>query len=105
MLRAFARVARARARGGDVLARLGGEEFGLICPGAEIDQARAACDRIREALSGHLVKAGSWPVRATASVGVARFRPGDAAADVLGQADRALYRAKEAGRNRSAIAA
>ena len=97
VLRAVAGAAEQSVRGGDVIGRLGGEEFGIILTGASVDQARGvgerlriACSEIGESLDG---------VNVTVSVGIA-VAGGDANSELLlRDADRALYRAKAEGRN------
>jgi diguanylate cyclase (GGDEF)-like protein len=81
---------RAELRGGDVLARYGGEEFGVLLEGLDTAGAIAVLDRVREAT----------PLDQTVSIGLARWDGTGAADDLLAEADRALYLAKEAGRDR-----
>lgn len=98
------RSTQACLRDGDMLGRLGGEEFCVILPGAGLYSASLAAERIRAALEGMTVAAeDGTPVPVTASLGVASLPENDliSAPDVLLQsADAALYRAKESGRNR-----
>lgn len=84
----------ARVRRTDSLARLGGEEFGLLLVGAHGSQAVELVDLLRARV----------PDGQTASGGVAEWCPGESALDLLGRADRALYAAKAAGRDRSHLA-
>ena len=105
VLQAFAAAAQAQTRSGDMLARIGGEEFGLLFPAISIEIAASACERIRLAVAAMEVRAGDWPVRVTVSIGIAPIAHDGAAAAILGAADAALYRAKEAGRNRASRAA
>jgi diguanylate cyclase len=90
-------------RGTDFVARYGGEEFVMILIGTTAEQALVAADKIRT----HLAKIGfhfrNKPVTVTASCGIAMFRPDDTPDSVFDRADRALYRAKDAGRNRCMI--
>ena len=91
-------------RSGDMLGRLGGEEFCVVLPGAGLHSASLAGERIRAAVEAMAIKTDSDEVIAvSASLGVASLGNGDliAAPDLLLQAaDSALYRAKAAGRNR-----
>jgi diguanylate cyclase (GGDEF)-like protein len=89
-------------RGEDILARIGGEEFALLLTGAGADGAEAFAERLRRRVETDAVDLET-PV--TVSIGVAS-NPDDAApaADLMLAADRALYPAKEAGRNRTVAA-
>jgi diguanylate cyclase (GGDEF)-like protein len=102
-LRRFGVIAAAHIRPGDVLARVGGEEFALLLPGTDAHAAGQVAERIRAA-----VEVGTTDLegRVTVSVGIAHDADGmRATGDVLRDADRALYRAKAAGRNRVVTAA
>ena len=106
VLETFARAALGCVRAGDHLARLGGEEFGLILPGATLDQATQVCERVRAAVAREVTTTPSGvPVRVTVSAGIALIAPGSERLQLMRAADEALYRAKAAGRDRSAIAA
>lgn len=90
------------ARGSDIACRFGGEEFALILPGASLEVARDRAESIRAAFAGARFEFNGEPlVPMTLSAGVAALVPGDADwSQGLHQADRALYTAKRAGRNR-----
>jgi diguanylate cyclase (GGDEF)-like protein len=93
-----AEVVRSCCRGPDVAARLGGEEFAVLLPGTDRAGAVTFAERVRRA-----VERGPWPLRpVTVSIGIATFDPGcrEAGRQLVEAADRALYRAKQAGRNR-----
>jgi diguanylate cyclase (GGDEF)-like protein len=86
-------------RGVDVAGRFGGEEFLVLLRDASRERAMQVAERLRGAIeAGGLAYADGKPV--TVSVGVAYARPVDLTTDVVERADRALYRAKNAGRNR-----
>lgn len=91
-------------RAGDLAARQGGEEFAVLLPGTDRPGAVALAERLRarvEALD--IAHAGSAEGRITVSIGVACLRPaaaGPGVEQLFEQADRALYRAKDLGRNR-----
>ena len=93
-------------RGHDLLARLGGEEFAVILPGADASRARDIAERLRTRLasSAFPVRRGSVDLAVTVSIGVAVNRSGQTAAGLLAQADAAVYRAKHEGRNRVVLA-
>jgi diguanylate cyclase (GGDEF)-like protein len=92
----------------DIIGRFGGDEFAVLFPQTDADQARAAMDRLRAQIASTVISQGtdsSDPqLRCTVSVGLAAL-PGEAASltDILGLADVALYRAKNAGRDRVAV--
>ena len=90
-------------REGDVLARIGGEEFAILLPETTAEDGKAIVERLRVAIEGASI--GDPGLRVTASFGLAPYRDELAFPDVwLSDADRMLYRAKESGRNRSVIA-
>jgi diguanylate cyclase (GGDEF)-like protein len=94
------------ARAGELVARVGGEEFAVLLPGADLEQARQAAERLRQALAVQAVVHASSQVAAhvTLSIGVAQFDPQtmDRFDLLLQSADQALYRAKRLGRDRIA---
>jgi diguanylate cyclase (GGDEF)-like protein len=99
--RVLAEVARrlARAmRGGDELARWGGDEFVAILPDTDREGAFRAAVRLRESVAETAVDVGATEVAVTVSVGWAHWS-GDTPDDLLARADGALYRAKDAGRD------
>jgi diguanylate cyclase (GGDEF)-like protein len=101
-LRLFADTVRAVLRAEDIAARWGGEEFTLILPGTNVAGAAATAERIRHGLAKRLLEARG-PVF-TSSYGVADSTMGNGFEDLLRLADEALYRAKEAGRDRVCVA-
>lgn len=105
VLQAFARIARGVMRDGDVVARLGGEEFGVLFPGTGIEQAQALCERLRTTLSATKLRHGSSIVELTVSAGIATIDGMASAVAVLRAADQALYGAKAEGRDRLQLAA
>lgn len=106
-LRAIADVLRGSTRVFDSVARYGGEEFVVVMPGASLDDALLAAERLRAAVESTQF---SWQAgghyRLTVSIGVAHTEEGAAAPEALLKgADLALYEAKRAGRNRIEVAA
>ncbi|MFM9828028.1 MAG: diguanylate cyclase [Sphingomonas sp.] len=106
VLEAFADEARRAIRASDYVARLGGEEFGIIFSGTDLAQAALICERLRRTIAARVTKApdGST-VSVTVSAGVALLGPSMSRNQVMRAADDALYRAKAAGRDRLALAA
>jgi diguanylate cyclase (GGDEF)-like protein len=98
-LRLFANTAITSLRSGDVVARLGGEEFVAILPGV-LTEAAMVAERVRHAFEVAGVEIDGQPIGATVSVGAACGAPGADIDTLLARADTALYRAKTNGRNR-----
>lgn len=99
VLNAVAAVLAQAARSSDFVARIGGEEFGLLFPDAMPETARAVAERIRRAVAQFPVAASNGKALSlTISIGLARFE--GSLSDALSRADAALYQAKNAGRNR-----
>lgn len=95
MLRVLARQLRRAVRGGDVVGRIGGDEFLVLCPGVgSASEALKAANRVSRSLAHHLKLPGS-DASCQASVGVAWSPDADVDSDLLiGQADEAMYEAK-----------
>ena len=94
--------------GGVFLARYGGEEFCIILAGAALAEASEVAEQIRGAIASAKWQprtgAGAPVIRTTISIGVTQYRQGDTVASLIERTDRALYRAKKAGRNKVAVA-
>ena len=97
VLKSVANILSEVARASDIVARYGGEEFVIIAPETDATNAVTIAERFRAAL-----EAASWPLRqVTASFGVSTSSPlTEDTAQLISQADSALYKSKEAGRNR-----
>jgi diguanylate cyclase (GGDEF)-like protein len=105
VLQVFAETARANLRSTDIIGRLGGEEFAAVLPDVGREKAVALAERIRSTFAEVAGKVDGRPVGATVSIGLVvngdkPFEVGE----LLGQADQALYYAKERGRNRVEVA-
>jgi diguanylate cyclase (GGDEF)-like protein/PAS domain S-box-containing protein len=104
VLRMIARVTPTILRAGDYMARVGGEEFGLLFPNTPVAQAIPVVERLREAIGANeSVHEGAENVNVTVSVGLAALDPSNKFEVSWRRADMALYRAKRAGRNRIAV--
>jgi diguanylate cyclase (GGDEF)-like protein len=101
VLQIFAATARNAVRGSDFVGRLGGEEFAVVLHGLARERAASVAERIRNAFAAEAERIEGRKVGATVSIGLA-LHDGSAIAftELLWRADRALYRAKEGGRNR-----
>jgi len=95
----------ATSRAGDFAARYGGEEFMMLIPGADPSAARAFAESLRQACEDRAIPHPASPVATvvTISLGVASRVPvaGSSASGLVAEADAALYRAKQEGRNRA----
>lgn len=83
----------------DFVARYGGEEFSVLLPGADFELCQRLGERLLEAVRREPFGYQEISIPATVSIGVAELQPGETVATWLGRADRALYQAKEGGRN------
>jgi diguanylate cyclase (GGDEF)-like protein len=99
VLRAVGSILRSCCREGDVAARFGGEEFAVIFGKTSVEEARIACERMRSAIRGHDWQGIHPQLAVTASIGVADTTEAQGEA-LLALADRRLYAAKRAGRDR-----
>ncbi len=100
----IARTAEGAIRSFDLVGRMGGEEFAIILVHTAIDDAAACAERIRSGVEALVFESPNGPVKITASFGVAQSSESDESfSALLNRADRALYRAKEGGRNRIAV--
>lgn len=98
-LRQFAKMLKTQCRSGDLVARYGGEEFVMLCADCDIATATERADSIREIVA-KTPQAAVEGRSLTASFGVTELQGGDTEDTMLRRADRALYMAKERGRNR-----
>jgi diguanylate cyclase (GGDEF)-like protein/PAS domain S-box-containing protein len=100
-LRAFADVVRPLLRETDHFARMGGEEFAIVLPETDINEGCRIAERLRMAVANATMKSSRGSFEITISVGVTEMLAKDSNAEVtLNRADRALYMAKDGGRNR-----
>lgn len=100
VLQGFARVASENLRGGDLVARFGGEEFILLLNNSDMVSLRHCLDRIRNAFSRTEFPCLPEGTYCTLSAGLTLIGPGDELEACISAADQALYQAKHAGRNR-----
>jgi diguanylate cyclase (GGDEF)-like protein len=92
---------RSNLRCVDLLCRLGGEEFAVLLPDTELAAARAVAGRLRTAVASRPIAFEGQRIHCTLSAGVTRIDPDETGIEpALRRADAALYRAKNAGRNR-----
>lgn len=99
----FSQVAQEALRQTDVLARWGGEEFLVLLTDATPDQALRGMERVRERLAQSEVLTVNRELRATFSAGLAAYHVGEPLEACIERADKALYEAKQAGRDRTCL--
>lgn len=101
VLKEVARRLRAGVRAADVVGRYGGEEFSILLSETDPEPARATVERLRRSIADTPIDAGAASLSVTMSFGLAvRTQAGESFEELLALADKALYRAKETGRNR-----
>ena len=106
VLKTLAEVFRATLREGDTVGRVGGEELVVLLPETNADGAIAVAERIRSTVETMPVPVGDSTIKFTVSIGASKPIFQNCTLDILlGQADRALYQAKNEGRNRLCIGA
>ncbi|WP_022962095.1 GGDEF domain-containing protein [Halopseudomonas pelagia] len=104
VLRLIAQQLSRRLRKSDFIGRFGGEEFVLLLPGTSQEQAAIALEALRQGIEESPFHFKTERVTITISVGFTAFRLTDTLDDVFGRADRAMYQAKEQGRNQIVLA-
>jgi diguanylate cyclase (GGDEF)-like protein len=108
VLREIAARLKKNMRGSDVVARFGGDEFVVLLTHTSVEGATIALERLREyaTYNSTVLASEGGSETVTLSMGVAFWTPETSltATQLIAEADRALYRAKEAGRNRMAVA-
>ena len=104
ILREIAKIIKAGVREIDLVGRFGGEEFSVLLPDTDKEDAREAAERIRMSVDQHKFYAYDETIKTEVSIGVAGF-PEDStvAQSLIDKSDQALYRAKQQGRNRVCV--
>ena len=100
VLRTFAQAIQAGLRASDFFGRYGGEEFVQILPQTTLAGAMAHADRLRERISSLELPVSPSSGGLTVSIGVAQYLPSESIEQTFARADRALYKAKQRGRDR-----
>jgi diguanylate cyclase len=100
LLRSVAELFAQNKRAEDFLARIGGEEFALLLPMTTLEAATSVAEKLRRVVEAAPFRHHGESVQVTMSAGLTDFRSGDTLTSVYQRADRALYKAKQWGRNR-----
>ncbi len=100
VLKRLVETCQADLRGQDVLGRLGGEEFAVVMPECTLEAAESVAERLRRTLAAVAVPTAGGSVDFTVSIGVVDWAPERSLEATLERADKAMYAAKSAGRNR-----
>jgi diguanylate cyclase (GGDEF)-like protein len=104
VLQRFGALLEASIRDGDIAARLGGEEFAVILPGATVAAATLVAERMRQSFAEWRFQSSEGPFTSTVSAGISYSADGTPdLAGLLREADAALYDAKRSGRNRVVV--
>lgn len=105
VLQALSKVCQETLRQVDIAGRIGGEEFAILLPEAEVKEALEVAERLRETVAKTKVDIPvGLPIQFTVSIGVAAVNNKNVNIDtLLNQADKALYKAKEKGRNKVCV--
>lgn len=88
----------------DIACRYGGEEFLIVAPEADLEQALKLAERLRISISSSSFSSDTEELSVTVSTGVTLWQHGDTIETAIARADTALYQAKHAGRNRVCVA-
>ncbi len=110
VLKTVAKIMRSHLREYDIAARYGGEEFVIILPSTKEDEAQHVAERLRKAIEKKIIdiekvntKNNEKNISVTISLGVYSYHLNDKPANVIMNADKALYQAKENGRNQVVV--
>lgn len=99
VLRGVAKVLRRKMREMDIVARYGGEEFAIILPGTNLSDGKKAAFRACEGIAKSQFNCEDEELQVTMSLGLAEMQNSDDGTNLVARADKALYAAKEGGRN------
>ena len=110
VLKQIAKVIRGQLREYDIAGRYGGEEFSILLPFTKIDEAQKVAERLRETIENKKIdiskvnpESEEKIISVTISLGIYEIKPSDEDEDLLKKADKALYKAKNTGRNKVVV--
>ncbi len=96
----LAKLLQGETYSGEIIGRFGGEEFIILCPSTDLEQAAAKAERLRVSISGAMLSTIK-ELKVTVSFGVTQFEQGDTVEDIFRRSDKAMFTSKEKGRNRT----
>lgn len=110
VLKVVAKIVRSQLREYDIAGRYGGEEFSIILPFTKIEEAQKVAERLRKTIESKVIdiskvnnESETKEIKITMSLGVYQMQDGDDDSDLMKKADKALYQAKNTGRNKVVI--
>ncbi len=103
VLRKVAAIIKEQLRESDIPSRYGGEEFAILLPFTHIEEAKIVGERLRKAVEVTPIPIDNQSINVTISMGLAEFKQEESGEELFARADKALYEAKETGRNRVII--
>jgi diguanylate cyclase (GGDEF)-like protein len=111
VLKTIAKVIRGQLREYDIAGRYGGEEFSILLPFTKIEEAKMVAERLRKAIEEKVIDISKInpdseikEISVTLSLGIYEMQESDNDEDLLKKADKALYEAKNTGRNKVVVA-
>ena len=110
VLKTIAKIIRGQLREYDIAGRYGGEEFSILLPFTKVEEARMVAERLRKTIESKVIDISSVnkdsdvkQIKVTLSLGIYEMKPDDNDEDLLQKADKALYEAKNTGRNKVVV--
>lgn len=104
VLQSLAKVLQVGVRSMDHVARWGGEEFLVVLPSTDIEDARIVAERLRACVAAQVCHSAKGPIPVTMTLGMAQLHEGESVEQLISRADQALYQGKQDGRNRVVLA-
>ncbi len=110
VLKTIAKIIRSQLREYDIAGRYGGEEFSILLPFTNLDEAKMVAERLRKTIEETVIdiskvnpESPDKTIKVTLSLGIYQIKPDDKDDDLLKKADKALYQAKNTGRNKVVV--
>jgi diguanylate cyclase len=103
VLKEIANILKFYLRVNTITGRLGGEEFGIILPGVDLESAKNVAERLRKIIENRKIHFDDKVIKVTASFGVTEAKESDTVESLINRADKALYEAKKSGKNKVVV--